>query len=47
MYPAVPKNQQRLRMNVMATHTADDLNLALKVLEKAGHDFGMLKRKAG
>jgi glycine C-acetyltransferase len=44
MYPAVPKDQQRLRMNVMATHTPGDLDLAIKVLENAARDFGMFKR---
>ena len=45
MYPAVSKTQQRLRMNVMATHTREDINRAVTVLEKVGNQFGIFKRK--
>ena len=31
-YPAVPKGQERLRMNVAYHHSKDDLDLALQVL---------------
>jgi glycine C-acetyltransferase len=43
-YPAVPKGKSRLRLTLMATHTQEDLDKALEVLEKVGIEFGILKR---
>jgi glycine C-acetyltransferase len=43
-YPAVPRNQTRFRITVMATHTKEDLDAALEVLEKVGREFSILKR---
>lgn len=39
-YPAVPKDSQRVRLSLMADHTQEDLDFALEVLERAGHEFG-------
>lgn len=41
-YPAVPKGQSRFRLTVMATHTRDDMDEALKALEEVGREFGIL-----
>lgn len=41
-YPAVPKDQQRLRLSVMATHTKDDLDAAVAVIEKMLGEFPWL-----
>jgi 8-amino-7-oxononanoate synthase len=38
-YPAVPKNEQRLRLSVMATHTKEDLDYALNVFKKLKKEF--------
>jgi glycine C-acetyltransferase len=41
-YPAVPKGQERFRLSVMATHTHDDMDRTLEVLEEVGREFGVL-----
>ena len=41
-YPAVPKGQARFRVSIMATHTRDDLDKTLEVLEQVGRKFGIL-----
>lgn len=41
-YPAVPKDAQRLRISVMATHTREDLDQAIGVFAKLGRRFGMI-----
>ena len=46
-YPAVPRNQTRFRASIMATHTREDLDTTLEVLEKVGREFGVLKRPFG
>lgn len=38
-YPAVPKNQQRLRISLMATHTKADLDFVIGIFEKVKHVF--------
>lgn len=43
-YPAVPRGQERFRLSIMATHTREDLDKTLEVLEKVGREFGVLKR---
>lgn len=35
LYPAVPDRQARLRMSVLATHTTEQLNKTLNILEWA------------
>lgn len=41
-FPAVPRGQGRLRLGVMATHTRDDLDRTLEILERVGQEFGLL-----
>jgi glycine C-acetyltransferase len=41
-YPAVPRNQTRFRATVMATHTREDLDTALEILEKVGREFSLI-----
>jgi 7-keto-8-aminopelargonate synthetase-like enzyme len=41
-YPAVPKDAQRLRISVMATHTRKDLDQALDAFARLGARFGMI-----
>lgn len=40
--PTVPQGMARIRTSVMATHTRDDLDRALEVLQKVGRDLGIL-----
>jgi len=46
VHPAVPRGQARLRTTVMATHTDEDLDLALAAFEEAGRALGLLRREA-
>lgn len=41
-YPAVPKDECRFRMSLMATHTREDLDETLDVLKKVGKEFGVI-----
>jgi glycine C-acetyltransferase len=41
-YPAVPKKLSRLRLSLMATHTQEDLDDTLEVMEKAGKKYGLI-----
>lgn len=41
-YPAVPKRMSRLRLSLMATHTREDLDKTLNVLEEAGRRHGLI-----
>ena len=41
-YPAVPKRICRLRLSLMATHTAADLDQTLSVIEKVGREFAVI-----
>ena len=41
-YPAVPRGESRLRITVMATHTQEDLDQTLTVLQKAAKEFGVI-----
>jgi glycine C-acetyltransferase len=43
-FPAVRRGQERLRLRIMATHTREDLDKTLEVLEKVGIDYGVLKK---
>jgi 7-keto-8-aminopelargonate synthetase-like enzyme len=40
--PAVPEDTSRLRIALMATHTVDELELALHALEKVGRKLGVI-----
>lgn len=40
--PAVPDGCALIRTSYMATHTDDDLNYVLDVLDKLGHEFGII-----
>jgi glycine C-acetyltransferase len=46
-FPAVPRGGERLRLRIMATHTKEDLDRALEVLEKVAKEFGVLKKCRG
>lgn len=41
-YPAVPKKQSRLRLSLMATHTQEDLDDTLAVMERVGKKYGLI-----
>jgi len=41
-YPAVPVGKERLRLTVMSTHTKDDLDKTLEILERIGKEFGVI-----
>ncbi|MEK7691228.1 MAG: aminotransferase class I/II-fold pyridoxal phosphate-dependent enzyme, partial [Bdellovibrionota bacterium] len=40
--PAVPKGSALIRTSYMATHTDDELDFALEILEQTGREFGIL-----
>lgn len=44
-YPAVAKNNTRFRLTVMATHTKEDMDMTLEVLEAVGRKYNILKKK--
>lgn len=44
-YPAVPIDKTRFRATIMATHTREDLDFALHVLEKVGKESGIIGEK--
>lgn len=41
-YPAVPKGLSRLRLSLMATHTQEDLDTTLNVIEEAARKFDVI-----
>jgi len=41
-YPAVPRDGQRSRLSVMATHTREDLDIAVAAFAWVGQTLGML-----
>ncbi|GFP25598.1 8-amino-7-oxononanoate synthase [Candidatus Hakubella thermalkaliphila] len=43
LYPAVPKNTDRLRTHVMATHSETDLKEALDAFRRAGEALGLIR----
>ncbi|MBF0160032.1 MAG: aminotransferase class I/II-fold pyridoxal phosphate-dependent enzyme [Magnetococcales bacterium] len=42
VYPAVPKNASRLRSTVIYSHSQEDLDFAIEVLEFAGRQCGLI-----
>lgn len=40
-YPAVPAHQQRFRISLMATHTCEDINRLLEVVEEVWHTYNI------
>ncbi len=44
LYPAVPRNAPRIRTNVMASHSDDDIEHSLRVFRKVGGDVGLIRR---
>ena len=41
-YPAVPKGLSRIRLSLMATHTQEDLDETLTVVEDALRKYGVI-----
>lgn len=41
-FPVVPKGQARIRVQLSAAHTKDQLDLAISAFEKVGHELGVL-----
>ena len=41
-YPVVPKGQARIRTQMSAAHTRDDLDRAIAALAKVGRDLGVI-----
>lgn len=41
-FPTVPKGKERLRVMISATHSTDDLDLAVKAFEKVGKEVGVI-----
>ena len=42
-YPVVPKGLARIRVQISASHTKDQINKAVNLFEEAGKKFGILK----
>ncbi len=42
LFPAVPKGTCRLRAHVLATHTPEDIKLALEIFKRAGEELGLI-----
>ncbi len=42
LFPAVPKNTDRLRAHVLATHTPEDITQALDIFKNAGQSLGII-----
>ena len=41
-FPTVPKGKERLRVMISATHSTEDLDLAVKAFEKVGKEVGVI-----
>lgn len=42
LFPAIPKNTNRLRAHVLTTHTSQDIDKALDIFKKAGEKLGLI-----
>lgn len=42
LFPAIPKDTNRLRAHVLATHTSQDIDKALDIFKKAGEKLGLI-----
>ena len=42
-YPVVPKGLARIRVQISASHTKEQINKAVNLFEEAGKKFGILK----
>lgn len=42
LFPAIPKDTNRLRAHVLATHTSEDIDKALDIFERAGGKLGLI-----
>ncbi len=42
-YPVVPKGKARIRVQISAAHTKEQMDRAVKAFEQVGKDFGVLK----
>ena len=41
-FPAVKKHMSRIRIRVIATHTGDDIDIAMSAFKKVGRKFGVI-----
>jgi len=44
VYPVVPRNQARIRVQISASHTRSDLDQAITAFEEVGRELGILKK---
>ena len=42
-YPVVPKDQARIRVQISASHSRDDLNKAIKAFADSGRELEIIK----
>jgi glycine C-acetyltransferase len=42
LFPAIPKDTNRLRAHVLTTHTSQDIDKALDIFKKAGEKLGLI-----
>ncbi|MBN1532672.1 MAG: aminotransferase class I/II-fold pyridoxal phosphate-dependent enzyme [Spirochaetes bacterium] len=42
VHPAVPHTESRIRLGVMATHTAEDIERSMEIFKKAGKELGII-----
>jgi glycine C-acetyltransferase len=42
LFPAIPKDTNRLRAHVLTNHTSQDIDKALDIFERAGKKLGLI-----